>query len=327
MLTRINSFFRRHDFASRHAAVSAIIALIVVWCAPAHAQAPMKEVHDDIVLKTADNVDIHITYFQSDLGKETPVVILLHAEGSSRQAWISKGGFAEKLWNNGYAVIAVDLRKHGQSVIEGPGVRPETTPGDRQRMVTHDLEAVKEFIFKEHMAERLNMNKTGIIAPEMSAAVAILYTMLDWRKAPFDDGRPRTPRGQDIRTLILLSPESNPKGLTLGANLVDVGKLAAIDPTKNPELEFSMLFLYGTADKKDRRGETKRMHNKTSKPKGADKSVLIHGYPYKYRGLELIGANNIRTKCEEHMLGFLGDHLKKLSKTEWIDRRSRFNRN
>jgi hypothetical protein len=287
----------------------------------------MKEVHDDIVLKTAapDSIDIHITYFQSDQGKETPVVILLHGEGSSRQAWISKGGFAEKLWNNGYAVIAVDLRKHGQSVIEGPGVTPEVTPGDRQRMVTHDLEAVKEFIFKEHMAERLNMNKTGIIAPEMSAAVAILYTMLDWSKRPHDDGV-GTPRGQDIRTLILLSPESNVKGLTLGKNLVGIGKLAAIDATKNPELEFSMLLLHGTADKKDRRGGTMQMYNKVKKPSGAEKSVTRHGYPYKYRGLELI-ANSARTKSDLHMLGWLDDHLKKLSKTEWIDRRSRFNRN
>lgn len=326
MLAQLNSMYRRDDLIRRLAVPMTLLALILVWRAPAVAQDPMKEIHDDIVLRTGDNVDIHITYFQSDLGEETPVVILLHAEGSSRQAWTTKGGFGEKLWNRGFAVIAVDLRKHGQSVIEGPGIRPSVSPVDRQRMVTQDLEAVKDFIFKEHMAKRLNMAKTGIIAPEMSAAVAIMYTMLDWSKKPFDDGL-KTPRGQDIRTLILLSPESNPKGLTLGKNLVDVGKLAAIDPAKFPSREFSMLFLYGTADKKDRRGGTRRMHSKASKPKDADKRVLIHGYPFKYRGLELIGENDVRTKCEDHMVGFLGDHLKKLSKPEWQDRRSRFDRN
>ncbi len=307
-------------------AIAAIFGVMSVLLATttvdAQAQKPVKIIHDDIVLTTArpDNLEIHITYYQSDLGKQTPVVILLHAEGSNRQVWAGKSGFAERLWNQGYAVIAVDLRKHGQSVIEGS---TKITPADRQRMVAFDMEAVKALIFKEHMAERLNMNKTAIIAPEMSAAVAILYTIRDWSKTPYDDGL-RTPRGQDIRALLLLSPESKPKGLSTGASLPAIGKLAS---NSAPALEFSTAFFYGTADKRDKRGETRRMHKVASAVKAGKKRVRLQSYPFKYRGMELIGKNNFRTKCEEHMLGFLNDHLKKLTQTPWKDRRSAFNRN
>ncbi len=307
-------------------AVAAIIAGVSVLLAStvgfAQANGKAKKVkHDNIVLTTArpDNVEIHITYYQSDVGKETPVVILLHAEGSNRQVWLGKTGFAERLWNQGYAVIAVDLRKHGQSVVQGPA---RMTPDDRKRMVAFDMEAVKAFIFKEHMAERLNMNKTAIIAPEMSAAVAIIYTIRDWQKLPYDDGL-RTPRGQDIRTLLLLSPESKPKGLSTGASLPSIGKLAS---NTAPAISFSTVFFYGMADKKDKRGETRRMHKTASGIKGAKKNVLMQAYPFKYRGVELIGRNNARTKCEEQMLGFLDGRLKKLTQTPWKDRRSAFNR-
>jgi hypothetical protein len=172
------------------------------------------------------------------------------------------------------------------------------------------------------MAERLNMNKTAIIAPEMSAAVAILYTIRDWQKRPYDDGL-KTPRGQDIRALLLLSPESKPKGLSTGTSITAIGRLAS---NTSPALSFSTVFFYGTADKKDKRGETRRMHKTASGVKGAKEKVKLQKYPYKYRGVELIGANNARTKCEQHMLGFLNANLKKLTQTPWKDRRSAFNR-
>lgn len=285
---------------------------------------PMKVVHDDIVLSTArpDNWEIHITYFQSDRGKETEVVVLLHPEGGNRQVWLGKGGFAERLHNLGYAVIAVDLRKHGQSVSPAPAASGEVTNFDRQKMVKFDMEAVKKFIFEEHMAQRLNMNKTAIIAPEMSAAVAVNYAMLDWLKPPYDDGS-RTPRGQDIRVLILLSPERNPRGLSTGKSLAMLGRLAANDL---PAFQFSVLFCYGRDDPLDRRGETRQMYNIVSSLKASQKRVALKSYPYKYRGTDLVGANNSKTKCEEHILGFLDDHLRKLTEKPWQDRRSRFDR-
>jgi hypothetical protein len=284
---------------------------------------PIYFTHDDIVLTTADNWEIHVTYLQSDQGKETPVVVLLHREGGNRQVWLGKEGFAERLHKLNYAVVAVDLRKHGQSVTDAPGARGDVSNFDRNRMVTFDMEAVKKFIFTEHMAKRLNMNKTAIIAPEMSAAVAVNYTRFDWLKTPHDDGI-GTPRGQDIRALILLSPERNPRGLPTGKSLGYLGKLAG---NSVPALQFSMLFGYGTEDRMDKRGATKRMYKVVSSVKGSKDRVKLKSYSYSYRGNDLIGKNNRKTHCEEHMLGFLNDRLKKLTQTAWRDRRSRFDRN
>ena len=87
-----------------------------------------------------------------------------------------------------------------------------------------------------------------------------------------------------------------------------------------------MLFFYGTADKKDKRGDTRRMFKVASNSKDSKDRVRINSYPFKYRGMELIGKNNARTKCEQHMLGFLNEHLKKLTQTPWKDRRSVFDR-
>ena len=284
---------------------------------------PVKDKHPDIVLTTKDNWEIHISYFQSGAGKETPVVVLLHRERGNRRVWLGKGGFAERLHNLNYAVIAVDLRKHGQSVSDKKDARSKISNLDRQKMVQFDMEAVKQFIFKEHMAKRLNMNKMAMIAPEMSAAVAVNYTTLDWSKKPHDDGI-GTPRGQDIRALILLSPQRNPRGLSTGKALGFLGKLAS---NSMPAFQFSMLFSYGTGDRMEKRSETKRMYNVVASVKGSKDRVALKPYAYSYRGTDLIGKNNRKTHCEEHMLGFLNDRLQKLTQTPWRDRRSRFNRN
>ena len=274
----------------------------------------------DIVLNTRDGWAIHIDYFQSGGGRETPVVVLLHGEGGNRQVW--RKGFAERLWKKDYAVITVDLRKHGQSVrlLGGAAAREKVTVSDRQSMVYLDMEAVKKFILTEHTAQRLNMNKLAIIAPEMSAAVAVNYALLDWSKRPHDDaglGR-GTQRGRDVRALILLSPEQNPKGLPTGQ---------ALRRLQSSAWQIAFYFFYGDKDQLDKKGEAKRMYNIVSAKKGSQSRMFLKKFTgLKYRGTDLLGKNNPRTKCEEHMLLFLDDHLKKLTRQRWVDRRSRFNR-
>ena len=69
------------------------------------------------------------------------------------------------------------------------------------------------------------------------------------------------------------------------------------------------------------------MYNIVSAKKGSQSRMFLKKFPgLKYRGTDLLGKNNPRTKCEEHMLLFLDDHLKKLTRQRWVDRRSRFAR-
>ena len=178
----------------------------------AFAQPPKKPVVDEKTLNTEDNVGIKITYFHSSVGRDAPVVIMLHGKGGSRRQYKA---FATDLQTKDFAVITVDLRGHGESTQS----KKELKRSDYGNMVTFDMQAVRDFIFDEHQKEQLNMNKLGIVACEFSASVALTYTELDWEKKPYDDSPnplQGTPRGQDVQALALISPDVTTPGL-LGA--------------------------------------------------------------------------------------------------------------
>lgn len=166
---------------------------------------------------------IHMTYFESPAGKESPVVILLTStEGAdkkdarNRQIWQPTALILQK---SGFAVVTVDLRKHGDSVLPaGEGKESSTKMGadDYTMMAAGDLEAVKVFLMEEHTAERLNIAKLGIVSMGSSAMVAAAFAVADWDKKPYPDGptpATSTPRGQDVKALIAYSPNTSVKGI------------------------------------------------------------------------------------------------------------------
>jgi pimeloyl-ACP methyl ester carboxylesterase len=178
-------------------------------------------VRDEIL--NADGWPIHITYFESLQGKESPVAVLIaSAEGPdskdsrNRRIWVPT---AQGLQRAGYAVVTVDLRKHGDSLPaagdgEAPKVKMANT--DYLEMAGRDLEAVKLFLAAEHKAEKLNVRKLGIVAMGSSAMVASAFAVSDWAKEPYPDAPTlelRTPRGQDVRALVLYSPNASVKGI------------------------------------------------------------------------------------------------------------------
>src|SRR5262245_4550312 len=148
----------------------------------------------DKVLQTKDGGSLHTTYYKSPGDRESPVVVLLHNKDGNRFVWQSKeGGFAPRLQKEGYAVITVDLRFHGQNkggpvgagnANQGGGKKKKKAGIDLKNsnldaMVAFDMEAVKDFIKDEHQAGNLNMNKMGIVGPEMGASIAVAYAALD----------------------------------------------------------------------------------------------------------------------------------------------------
>ena len=177
----------------------------------------------DEKLAAADGWPIHATYYESAAGKESPVVIVLAgAEGRDKQDARNR-----RVWQNaavvlqksGFAVLAVDLRKHGDSIPEASEADSpllKMMPTDYVVMAAADMDAVKEFLLSEHQNEKLNIRKTGIVAVGSSAMVAAAATVADWAKKPYPDGptlETSTPRGQDVRALIMYSPVANVKGI------------------------------------------------------------------------------------------------------------------
>ena len=213
-----------------------------------------------------------------------------------------------------------DLRKHGESKMETvTGASSDVgdlKPDDYVRMVTQDLEAIKSFLLKEHQEQNLNIRKTGIVAPEMAAPIALNFTMQDWRKIPYDDAptlEMRTPRGQDIRSLVLISPMGSLPGMPT---------TVAIRELREPERKISFLFCVGAEDPQDK-GETKKMHQQVvGRARDTAERIFYETYPYNLRGMALIGK---KLKIEAHIVGFLKKTLFELE-DEWQDRRSRLQR-
>ena len=297
---------------------------------------------------TKDGVPIQMTYYASVQGKESPVLILLHERDGSRFIWQGDNGFAKMMQNKGYAVITVDLRGHGESRPRGsslPGgnanqtdTRKSTTgskkkepatakktgkaaataefaKGDYQAMILMDLEAVKKFVFDEHQKQMLNMNKIGIVGVEMSACLAANWAAYDWEKEPHPDGvgNARTPRGQDVRALVLVSPTSNLPGLPISKPLNEL---------RSEPFNIAFYVAVGKGDTKDK-GQAKKIFDQLTVLPNAAKRMYFDEFPGTLHGTQLLGKPTI--KLEERMGAFFDTHLKTLP-SSWIDRRSKLNR-
>ncbi len=287
----------------------------------AQAKTNRKPPAEDKTLATKTGINLRITYFPSVAGEDAPVVVLLHGKSGVRIAWKD---FAARLQQEtDFAVITVDLSNHGESgsrtgkAAAGKKNEGALRPIDYQAMVADDVEAVKRFIYDEHQKKKLNMSKLAIVGADFSAAVAVAFADFDWQKKRFDDAaiaEQRTPRGEDVRGLILLSPEEHVPGLT-------VAKSAARLRTLN------MPVMIGVS-KKDSfdKGNAKKIFDLFAPkvPEDPEKQVVyLLTYDGQLRGTDLLGQQN--QKVETNMLNFLQKHVAKFP-VEWQDRRSRLER-
>ncbi|MCA9041000.1 MAG: hypothetical protein KDA65_11680, partial [Planctomycetaceae bacterium] len=255
-------------------------------------------------------------------GQQLPVVVLLPGDRGNRLHWEGQNGFATTLRNKGYAVLTLDPRKHGESTPpENAGnLVKELRPVDYADILRYDLEAVKEFLYEEHQQKNLNMAKMAIIAPESLAPVAMGFTVRDWKKVPYKDGpslATRTPRGQDVKALVLLSPEVNLPGISGKSALlqlrnpvynVAICTMTGENDTKGVEAS-DLIFTYLTGNKEQKEGQT-QMFYKQVYPKFGD------------RGPQLISRND---QLSSDIVKFLNRHVQQQT-IPWQDRRSRFER-
>jgi dienelactone hydrolase len=76
-------------------------------------QAPETQVGpEEVTVKAADGLSIAGTFYAGSGPEPWPGVILLHMNGGQRQDW---DAFSSQLAGEGYAVLAVDMRGHGQT--------------------------------------------------------------------------------------------------------------------------------------------------------------------------------------------------------------------
>lgn len=263
---------------------------------------------------TKDGWTVHFTYWEGGDDEDTPIVVLLHGRNENRLIWSARKT-AQLLAQERYAVIAVDLRKHGETKApEGAGGADKSsrvTKFDYERMVGMDLEAVKRFIYQEHQAKKLNMRKMAIVGSDMSTVVAMNYAALDWSKKPYDDAptlATRTPRGQDTQAVVLLSPLESLSGLSV------------LNPIRFlRQTGMAALIMYGS-DSGSRRTAAKIYQQMGGENQDEENQRLYQqAFDIKLQGTGLLGQG---IGTEKLLVGFLKLHLRD-KEIPWKDRKSR----
>src|SRR5262249_27694348 len=86
---------------------------------PAEAQAQAATNQERVKFDTVDSVELQGTFYASPRGNKSPCALLIHSigENSQKEGWDE---LAKELQKVGIAVLAFDLRGHGDSTSVGP---------------------------------------------------------------------------------------------------------------------------------------------------------------------------------------------------------------
>jgi dienelactone hydrolase len=127
---------------------------------------------DEITIKTEDGKEISASFFYDKNKKETPepLVILIHQFRQSREQW--KKDFIDTLLENGYKVLAYDIRGHGKSdKIEGGLTDLLSDPGQ----APNDIKAVVDWA-RSHSG--IDSSRIALIGTSIGGNLA-LYAQLN----------------------------------------------------------------------------------------------------------------------------------------------------
>jgi len=163
------------------------------------------------IITKKTGLQMNATYFGSSLEKEAAPIILLHP-------WEEQGAlyfkFAKELQDMGYAVLVPDLRGHGKSVQsatarDGKIDLAKMGKVDFGFIIAEDMEAMKGFLIREHNEGKLNIELLSVIGIGEGAMFGTLWTVNDWSFPAL----PGMKQGQDVKSLVLISPVMSMKGM------------------------------------------------------------------------------------------------------------------
>ncbi len=215
--------------------LAAIVAtgIIVAGTASAQRPKPAKKVTDPklkprrVTLKAKDGVQLNAFFFPSDKGKEAISVLLVHEWKGQASPY---GPLVIALRDAGCAVLVPDYRGHGGSkeYINARGKEDtfniaQMNTRDVESIISLDLEKAKAFLKEENDEENLNLNALVVIGVREGCVMAAHWTERDWNFPSVG----RMKQGQDVKCLVLISPEKQIKGIAIdpplsNANLIQL---------------------------------------------------------------------------------------------------------
>lgn len=184
-----------------------ILAFIFIFASNVNAFAKTIKKNIEVTTKDSKIIKAEISYIKIEGLKKYSTVVLLNSLGYSSQDW---GSLIPELNNAGYAVIAIDLRGHGKSIYNTKFQKRSWTyftPKDYQKFPGDVLTVLDE---AKKQVKAVNLDNMAMVGGDIGANTAVLVSK-DLKKKP--------------KTLVLISPTSNFKGLYIPISLVEMGSV------------------------------------------------------------------------------------------------------
>jgi pimeloyl-ACP methyl ester carboxylesterase len=273
---------------------------------------------EDAPLTTDDGLELKTTYFPGSKGPESIPVILLHGFKGNRKDFTQEQGLAPYLQEKlGCAVIVPDLRGHGESLKITKNkqlVKPTGRELLPALMITQDLRAVKDFLWKKNNEKLLNIDKLVVIGAEEGAALALSYAAYD--AVGYEQGEAKygpLKLGKFVKAVALISPVTNVVGL----------KPTTAQVMRIPEVcrDLSVMIAVGNKNK-ERFKEAEQLGSQFVKARPAAANDTITVYFFKkldtpLQGVKLMAEPSL--KVPEKIVAFLTVRLiKNPDAKDWV---------
>lgn len=142
---------------------------------------------------------------RANLKHKVPLVIFLHSLGNNHKEWLD---FPQKIKSLGYAALSLDVRGHGQSLVNGHNkiVHWQNFKDEQYKMISDDIKASLSYLEEEYL--EIDTSKTIVVSTGLAVNSSIIAASEESDK---------------IKALVCLSPVINFKGLNPKIELIDYG--------------------------------------------------------------------------------------------------------
>lgn len=171
-----------------------------------------------ILLETKDGVELQADWLAGEGTKETLPIILVHDWDSDRVALRPLAEYLQK--KHRHAVIVPDLRGHGESLnVKGSDKELDRTRFKKNQIgsMAQDIDSCRRFLQTKNDEGELNLDMLVVLACGKSNAFAAAWCIGDWQWPPVGGIK----QGQNVKTLIMLSPAKRFKGMQLSKIIKD----------------------------------------------------------------------------------------------------------
>jgi pimeloyl-ACP methyl ester carboxylesterase len=153
---------------------------------------------------TPDGVRIVSDYYPAKVSRSAPAIILLHMYGENRSSWVP---LIEPLHEAGFAILAMDLRGHGESIEPTSENLAEQVARRDAKLFRHmyeDVMGAYTWLWKQ---SGIDMSRIGLVGASVGCSVSIDYAGRD----------------QSVDVLVCMTPGRRYLGIDSNKGMAKIG--------------------------------------------------------------------------------------------------------